>query len=66
MKAIPCPTCKEPSVLPPDNATFPFCCAKCQLLDLGRWMEGAYALDPATGALEVIDPETAEVVELEH
>jgi hypothetical protein len=29
-------------------------------------MDGEYALNPATGALEVIDPEAAEVVDLEH
>lgn len=29
-------------------------------------MEGEYALDPATGALEVIDPDDAEEIELEH
>ena len=52
--------------MPADNPSFPFCCAKCQLLDLGRWMDGEYVLNPATGALEVIDPETAEVVEFEH
>jgi endogenous inhibitor of DNA gyrase (YacG/DUF329 family) len=66
MKSIPCPTCKKASSMPADNPSFPFCCAKCQLLDLGRWMDGEYALNPATGALEVIDPETAEVVEFEH
>lgn len=66
MKTLPCPTCKKPAALPAENRAFPFCSPRCQLLDLGRWIEGEYALDPATGALEVIDPNEAEEIELEH
>lgn len=66
MKSLPCPTCKEMAALPASNPSFPFCCPRCKLLDLGRWMDGQYAIDPATGTLEVIDPEQAEVVDFEH
>jgi endogenous inhibitor of DNA gyrase (YacG/DUF329 family) len=35
------------------------------MVDLGRWMKGEYALDPATGALDVIDPDEAEEIVLD-
>ncbi len=63
---IRCATCKEPVTPPPENTAFPFCSTRCKLVDLGRWMDGAYGLDPATGALEVIDPDQAEEIELEQ
>lgn len=35
-----CPICKEPAI-----ADFrPFCSRRCADLDLGRWMNGSYAL----------------------
>jgi endogenous inhibitor of DNA gyrase (YacG/DUF329 family) len=27
-----------------DLPTFPFCCERCRLVDLGRWIDGDYAL----------------------
>jgi endogenous inhibitor of DNA gyrase (YacG/DUF329 family) len=66
MKSVPCPTCKTAALLPSENSSFPFCTPRCKLLDLGRWLEGAYAINPATGALEVIDPDEAQEVEFEH
>jgi endogenous inhibitor of DNA gyrase (YacG/DUF329 family) len=35
------------------------------MADLGRWLDGSYALDPETGKLDVIDPDTAEEVVLD-
>ena len=42
-----CPTCKKslPDTvsgedLPPKY--FPFCCERCKLIDLGRWLDGKY------------------------
>lgn len=43
-----CPTCKQ-SVEP--GARFrPFCCERCKLIDLGRWLDGSYAIpgEPAS------------------
>jgi endogenous inhibitor of DNA gyrase (YacG/DUF329 family) len=43
-----CPICKKPADIGSD--VFPFCSARCRLVDLNRWMEGRYAvsrpLDP--------------------
>lgn len=57
--SIACPTCGSAVAVPPAVATFPFCSARCRMLDLGHWLDGSYALDPATGKLDVIDPDEA-------
>jgi endogenous inhibitor of DNA gyrase (YacG/DUF329 family) len=36
-----CPTCGKPSEWK-DNPFRPFCSERCQLVDLGRWVEGDY------------------------
>ncbi|HSE17802.1 MAG TPA: DNA gyrase inhibitor YacG [Pyrinomonadaceae bacterium] len=36
-----CPTCGKPVVWK-DNPFRPFCSERCQLVDLGRWVEGEY------------------------
>ena len=65
-RATRCPICKRSAEPPASNADFPFCGARCKTIDLARWLGGAYALDPATGSLEEIDPEQAEEVSLEE
>jgi endogenous inhibitor of DNA gyrase (YacG/DUF329 family) len=40
-----CPTCGAPVTRQTDNAGsdgFPFCSRRCQLVDLGHWLDGAY------------------------
>lgn len=63
---IACPTCGTPCGPPPGNTSFPFCKPACKMVDLGRWMKGEYALDPATGRLDVIDPDEAEEIVLDE
>ena len=41
MKA--CPTCKKPAVQA-GNKVFPFCCERCQLVDLGKWLNEEYRI----------------------
>ena len=36
-----CPTCSKP-IEWKDNPFRPFCSERCQLIDLGRWVEGDY------------------------
>ena len=38
-----CPICQKPAIV----AHKPFCSPRCQDLDLGRWLDGKYAI-PAT------------------
>jgi endogenous inhibitor of DNA gyrase (YacG/DUF329 family) len=41
-----CPTCKKsaPDPAPGEELPkyFPFCCERCKLIDLGRWLDGKY------------------------
>jgi uncharacterized protein len=48
-----CPTCKKES-LRQGNAFFPFCCERCKLVDLGRWIGEEYRV-PADEAPPVGD-----------
>lgn len=44
-----CPTCRQP--VSADDAPYrPFCCRRCKLVDLGKWLDGDYALpgEPAS------------------
>jgi endogenous inhibitor of DNA gyrase (YacG/DUF329 family) len=37
-----CPICKKERGLFGENEFFPFCCARCRLIDLGRWLGEEY------------------------
>lgn len=45
-----CPICKRKVPVPPPGATqqqrgfYPFCTDRCRLVDLGRWLDGAYQI----------------------
>ncbi len=41
-----CPTCKAPYEIATigDLPTFPFCCERCRLIDIGRWIDGVHAI----------------------
>jgi endogenous inhibitor of DNA gyrase (YacG/DUF329 family) len=41
-----CPICSKPYTIAAlaDLPTFPFCSERCRLVDLGRWVDGAYAI----------------------
>lgn len=39
----PCPTCKKPSSQG-GNKFFPFCSERCQLVDLGKWLNEEYRI----------------------
>ena len=34
---VSCPTCKKSVVWLPEQRFKPFCCERCQLIDLGEW-----------------------------
>jgi hypothetical protein len=55
-KRPPCTICRQ--AVPPrdENPAFPFCSSRCQLIDLGRWLDGEYRV-PAP-----ISPEDADLV----
>ena len=41
-----CPTCKKAFEIESIDKlpTFPFCSDRCRLIDLGRWVDGTYAV----------------------
>ena len=41
LRFMKCPTCGKP-VEWKDNPVRPFCSERCQLVDLGKWVEGEY------------------------
>jgi uncharacterized protein len=58
-----CPTCGKP-VEWKDNPFRPFCSERCQLVDLGRWVEGEYRVPGE--AVREDQNERATVEEDEH
>lgn len=43
---VPCPTCRTtvPAADGQRSDSFPFCCDRCRLIDLGRWADGTYVV----------------------
>lgn len=45
-----CPICKRAVAVPPPGASvaqrgdYPFCSDRCKVIDLGRWLSGAYQI----------------------
>ncbi len=45
MKRSVCPTCeKAVAARDTERAGFPFCSERCQLADLGKWLDGGYVI----------------------
>jgi endogenous inhibitor of DNA gyrase (YacG/DUF329 family) len=47
MPTTECPTCRKPVRIPADDeplGAYPFCCERCKLVDLGRWLDGRYQI----------------------
>jgi hypothetical protein len=55
-KTTTCPTCR--AVPTKDgNKAYPFCCERCQLIDLGRWLDERYRIPGEPVDPSEIDPE---------
>jgi len=51
MPTFRCPTCRRNHTVDRrEDAPFrPFCCERCKLIDLGKWLDGSYRIStPAT------------------
>jgi endogenous inhibitor of DNA gyrase (YacG/DUF329 family) len=60
VSAARCPTCKKPATKA-GNKVYPFCCERCQLVDLGAWLDEKYRIPEDTDAKPAPpgeDPET--------
>ncbi len=53
----PCPICQGPVVAEPRASHFPFCSQRCQLADLGRWLDGKYAIPRPLNDDDFADPD---------
>ena len=51
MPTFHCPTCeKATTVARNEDAPYrPFCCKRCKMVDLGRWLDGTYRVTDPTG-----------------
>ena len=62
MNHVACVICEGPCGPREENQMYPFCSRRCQLVDLGRWLDGGYRipgdfpLDPSD------DPESGDDV----
>jgi endogenous inhibitor of DNA gyrase (YacG/DUF329 family) len=58
-----CPICKrtfQPSPMP-GKSFGPFCSDRCQLIDLGRWLDGAYQIEARDSTDEDLDESIAPI-----
>ncbi len=49
--SLRCPTCRK--IVLASDPEFPFCTARCRLIDLGKWASGGYVISSPLN-----DPET--------
>jgi len=52
-RSLRCPTCR--TLVVRGNENFPFCSARCRLIDLGKWASGGYVI-----STPITDPEQLE------
>ncbi|TDF39359.1 DNA gyrase inhibitor YacG [Alteromonadaceae bacterium M269] len=62
MTKVNCPTCQKAVEWAPENVHRPFCCKKCQLIDLGEWATESHSIPVKLGRQSDlhIDPEDIE------
>ena len=53
VRSLRCPICRK--IVLRTEPEFPFCSARCRLIDLGKWASGAYVV-----STPVTDPEALE------
>ncbi len=56
-----CPICQAPAPPRAENRFYPFCSQRCQLVDLGRWLDGDYRIpgEPVDDIVALPDDEDA-------
>ncbi len=57
---MPCPECEGPRPVKADNPHHPFCSYRCKMVDLGRWLGGAYRIAGSEPADVSLLPEAGE------
>ena len=62
MNRVRCPICDRPMEIqdPGKWPEFPFCSARCKLIDLGRWLGEEYKIPPQAEGENTVPPEAQE------
>ena len=62
MHRFECPTCRKSfEVESTDRAPHrPFCCKRCKMVDLGRWLDGTYCISDPIAPTGQLDDEANE------
>ena len=55
MPTLVCPTCRAAVAKTAENKAFPFCGERCQLLDLGGWLDERYRIAGSSQATDSED-----------
>jgi endogenous inhibitor of DNA gyrase (YacG/DUF329 family) len=61
MADVPCPICRRKVPSAATTPTYPFCSARCKLVDLGNWLSDSYVIPTSSTAgdsLDDLDEET--------
>lgn len=59
-----CPICKRPTRAAStagDKSPYPFCSDRCRLVDLNRWLEGAYQVPSDDDDLDEATPDVSDI-----
>ncbi len=51
-----CPVCGRPIQKAAPGHPFPFCSARCKLIDLGRWLNEEYVVQPDSPSPQLAEP----------
>lgn len=64
MTTVNCPTCQKQVAWTTESEFRPFCCKKCQLIDLGEWATESHSIPVKQGQQTelTIDPEDIEAL----
>jgi len=56
-RSLRCPICRK--IVLRTEPEFPFCSARCRLIDLGKWASGAYVVSTPVTDPEALENQTA-------
>ena len=64
MTTVNCPTCRKTVEWTSTNEFRPFCCKKCQLIDLGEWATESHSIPVKPGQLSDLDIDPEDIEDL--
>jgi len=53
--SVPCPNCRKAIEWSTSNPFRPFCCKRCQLIDLGKWADESHSIAGEPAYVDEID-----------